>query len=76
MTDCVKGMTFKIGVMHKILVYDNGAIIGYGYVTINHKGDMSNPDLYDIKGMRLPEGWYTLKITEENFLVNIPDRIQ
>jgi len=70
------GMTFKIGVMHKIIVYDNGAIIGYGYVIIDNKGDMSTPDLFDIKGTRLPEGWYTLQVGTEYFNVVIPDNIQ
>ncbi len=66
----------KNGTMHKLIVYENGAIVGYGFIIRYTNGDMSKPDLYDFKGERLPEGWYNLQITHESHNVVVPRNVQ
>lgn len=59
------------GLMQKLLVYEHGkplgeaALIGSGWVELLHNGVMRPPELYDLKGIRLPVGWYQLVPTEE-----------
>lgn len=62
--------------MQKLIVYDNGAIIGHGYVTILVNGRMGIPVLYDFVGKPIDPGWYQLKITDEKHYVVVPKRIQ
>lgn len=71
-----KKATTKNGVMHKLIVYDNGAMIGYGFVITYQDGEMSQPELFDIKGDKLPEGWYQLTMTNEHRPVVVPRNIQ
>lgn len=66
----------KSGVMHKLYVYDNGALIGYGFVITYPDGRMSAPELFDIGGKKLPEGWYQLQMTQEHYNVVVPRNIQ
>ena len=66
----------KNGVMHKVIVYDNGALVGYGYVISYPDGEMSKPDLFDIAGNKLSEGWYQINVTSDHFNVVVPERIQ
>jgi len=68
--------TIKNGVMHKLVVYDNGALIGYGFVITYNDGEMSAPELFDIRGEKLPEGWYQLSMTNEHLPVVVPRNIQ
>jgi hypothetical protein len=72
----MKRSGIKNGVMHKLIVYDNGAMIGYGFVITFPGGAMSAPELFDIAGKKLPEGWYQLTMTNEHFNVVVPRRIQ
>lgn len=62
--------------MQKLIVYDNGAIIGYGHVITLTNGRMSTPTLVDFRGRELAPGWYQLKITDEKHYVVVPKRIQ
>ena len=71
----MKRSGIRCGVMHKLLVYDHGALIGYGFVISYPDGEMSQPDLFDIAGGKLPEGWYQLTVTE-HFSVVVPQRVQ
>jgi len=66
----------KNGVMHKLLVYDNGAMIGYGFVITYPDGKMTAPELFDIAGKKLDEGWYQLTMTNEHYNVVVPRNIQ
>lgn len=67
---------FMNGIMHKLIVYENGAMIGYGYVIRYSDGDTSLPDLFDIRGERLPEGWYQLQVQKESYTVVVPKNVQ
>lgn len=62
--------------MHKLIVYDNGALIGYGFVVHYANGRMSDPMLFDIGGTGLPVGWYQLTMTNEHYCVVVPRNIQ
>lgn len=66
----------KSGVMHKLIVYDNGAMIGYGFVITYPDGKMSQPELFDIRGEKLAEGWYQLSMTHEHYNVVVPRNVQ
>ena len=68
--------TTKSGVMHKLLVYDNGAMIGYGFIIAYPNGALSKPELFNIKGEKLPEGWYQLTMIDERYNVVVPRNIQ
>lgn len=71
-----KKRTIKTGIMHKLIVYDNGALIGYGFVTYYADGKMSAPMLFDLSGKGLPEGWYQLTMTHEHYHIVEPRNIQ
>lgn len=67
---------FSNGVMQKLVVYDNGAIVGYGHIIILVDGRMGEPQLFDLKGRPLEPQWYQLQVTEEKHYVVVPKRIQ
>lgn len=69
-------MGFSNGVMQKLIVYDNGAIVGYGHIIILANGKMSQPTLVDLKGNQLEPNWYQLQVTDEKHYVVVPRRIQ
>lgn len=66
------------GIICKVFAYDGpgGALLGSGWLTYSSDGSVFAPDLFDIKGNKLPEGWYTLRVTDETKLVVIPRMIQ
>jgi hypothetical protein len=66
----------KNGVMHKLYVYDSGALIGYGFLITYADGKMSQPELFDITGNKLPEGWYQLTMSNEHYNVVVPRNVQ
>lgn len=66
----------KSGIMHKLIVYDNGAMIGYGFVIMYPDGKVSAPELFDIAGKKLPEGWYQLQMTHEHYPVVVARNVQ
>lgn len=69
----------RLGVMQKVYAYENkdgGALLGSGWIIHRDDGKTMAPDLYDISGKKLPEGWYTLQVTGENHLVVIPRMVQ
>jgi hypothetical protein len=69
----------RLGIMQKVFAYENkegGALLGSGWFIIRDDGKHMAPDLYDISGKKLPEGWYTLQVTGENHLVVIPRMVQ
>lgn len=63
--------------MHKVFVYSNGALLGYGFVIMYADGKMSAPELFDIGGNRLPENaWYEIQMSDEKYSVIVPRNIQ
>ena len=62
--------------MHKLIVYNNGAMIGYGFIIAYPDGKISAPELFDIHGVKLSEGWYQLTMTTEYYNVVVPRSIQ
>jgi hypothetical protein len=71
-----KKVGFSNGVLQKLVVYDNGAIIGHGHIIILANGNMGLPTLLDFKGNELPAGLYQLQVTDEKHYVVVPKRIQ
>lgn len=73
-----KAKLAQSGIMCKVFAYDvpGGALLGTGWVIYYSDGNFSHPDLFDIKGEKLPEGWYTLRVTDETKLVVIPRMVQ
>ncbi len=67
-----------IGILQKVYVYEHGggALLGNGWVITRDDGKQAAPVLFDIKGNRLPEGWYNLQVVERQQLVVIPRMIQ
>lgn len=66
----------KFGVMHKVLAFEEGIQVGTGYFIHYADDRVSEADLIDDKGDRLPEGWYQLLVTGEQFNVVVPTREQ
>lgn len=66
------------GIMCKVFAYDGpgGALLGSGWIIYRDDGNMASPDLFDLKGNKLPEGWYTLRVTDEVKPVVIPRMVQ
>lgn len=66
------------GIMCKVFAYDmpGGALLGSGWLIYSDDGTFTHPDLFDLKGNKLAEGWYTLKVTDETKLVVIPRMVQ
>lgn len=66
------------GLMQKILVYEHGkpigeaALLGQGWVEVYNNGVCSTPNIYDLLGVRLPQGWYQLVPTEEYRHIILP----
>lgn len=71
-----KKIGFTNGVLQKMVVYDNGAIVGHGYIVILVDGRMSQPTLFDLRGRELEPGWFTIQVTDEKHYVVVPKRIQ
>ncbi len=67
-----------IGILQKVYVYEQGggALLGNGWVITRDDGKQSAPALFDIRGIPLPEGWYTLQVVAGTQLVVIPRMIQ
>lgn len=72
----MKKVGISNGVMQKLIVYDNGAIVGYGHIIILADGRMEEPTLVDLRGKQLEPAWYQLQVTEEKHYVVVPKRIQ
>ena len=53
----------------------DGIIVGKGYIISYPDGWMSQPELFDMKGDRLPSAWYQMKLTEYYPCV-VPEKIQ
>lgn len=67
------------GLMQKVHVYEmpGGALLGTGWVITRDDGKQYAPELFDMKGVKLPEGWwYTLQVTNENKLIVMPRMTQ
>lgn len=64
--------------MQKLEVYSHETqqLIGHGYVILYPNGTHSAPELFDLMGVKLPEGWYVIKVTGENRNVVVPKGIQ
>lgn len=62
--------------MQKLVVYENGAIVGHGHIIILANGKMSAPTLVDLRGKELEPAWYQLQVTDEKHYVVVPKRIQ
>jgi len=60
----------------KVMVMDNGACIGVGYVFQTFTGETFRPVLFDLKGEPLAEGWYQLQPTDDRQLAIAPMRMQ
>ena len=72
-----KKPTFRNGVMHKLVVYDNGAIVGYGFVIMYPDGKVSAPELFELfAGNSLPVQRYQLQMTNDHFNVVVPRNVQ
>lgn len=69
-------IAFRNGVMTKLHAYDNGALVGYGFMISYPNGVVTKPELFDIAGNRLASGYYQLNVTEENYPVVVPKKIQ
>jgi hypothetical protein len=59
------------GVIKKILVYHDNERVGYGWITFYHNDRMSRPELYYDDGSEIPEGFYQLQMTDEEYVVVI-----
>ena len=66
----------QTAVMQKLHVFIDSKKIGYGYLYYYSDGKLSEPELYSEDGVKLPEGWYELVITNENHLVVVPRQKQ
>ena len=68
----------QMGLMCKVLAYDKpgGALLGSGWLLYRGDGKVMAPDLFDLIGEKLPEGWYNLQITQESYCVVIPRMVQ
>lgn len=68
----------RSGIMQHLIVHDQktGAIIGKGWITLRDDGRMSKPELYDIMGNPMQQGWYTIEATDIKQFVIIPRMIQ
>jgi hypothetical protein len=68
----------RLGIIQKVYVYSQGggALLGNGWVLTRDDGRQAAPDLFDIKGNKLPEGWYTLQVVGEQHIVVIPRMVQ
>lgn len=66
------------GLMCKVYAYEQGsdAMLGSGWIIYRDDGKTMAPELFDLKGVKLPEGWYTLKVTNEKHMVVIPRMVQ
>jgi hypothetical protein len=72
----VAKVQIKNGILHKMIVFDNGIQVGTGYVIYYPSGRMSDPILISPTGEKLPEGWYHLIMTDEQWNVVVPMRKQ
>jgi hypothetical protein len=67
-----------LGLMCKVLAYSQpgGALLGSGWIIYRNDGNVMAPELFDLAGEKLPEGWYHLQITQESKCVVIPRMVQ
>lgn len=66
------------GIIQKVLVMEqtSHAIIGSGWVLYRDDAKMMAPELFDLMGNKMPEGWYTLQVTDDVKTVVIPRMVQ
>lgn len=70
-------MAPKSALMTKILVYQNGIQVGYGYLIMGANGRMYKPTLINMNGEEeLPTGMYDLQMTDEQHLIIMNRTIQ
>lgn|GEM_PF-4190558 len=68
-------IAWRNAILQEIEVYLDHQLIGTGYLVTKSNGDISRPKLFDLNGNKLPQGWYTLKMTESKLCI-IPKNIQ
>lgn len=72
----LKPIKSNTGIMQKILVYSQGdhRLLGTGWVLTKGKYQFT-PTLIDHDGNRMEEGWYTIAVTDVQYLVVAPDGV-
>ena len=68
-------IAWRNGTLHYFDVWLNNEVIGKGYVVSRADGDVGNPELFDLNGAKLAEGWYQLQMTEYTLCI-VPKNIQ
>ncbi len=68
-------MIIEIGIVQKILVFENNIRIGYGLM-ITWSNRVEPPILFSNDGIELEKGWYYLKPTDETYLITYNGVIQ
>ena len=62
--------------MTKVLVMENGAMIGSGFIIEYADGGFFVPALIDFAGVEIPPGAYELTRTNDSFPVVVPMGVQ
>lgn len=74
-----KTSAWSTAIMSKLEVYSSDAghiLIGHGYIFYRADASMTQPTLIDLLGNNMPQGWYNLRITDEQALVILAENIQ
>ena len=66
----------KSAIMTKVLVMENGAMIGSGFIIEYPDGGFFVPALIDFKGDEIAPGAYELTRTNDSFPVVVPMGVQ
>jgi len=61
-----KKPTTWLGRMYDVFVYDNGALIGSGYVIVDDMSGAHEPVLRDLHGNYLNGGIYQIQVSDKN----------
>jgi hypothetical protein len=54
-----------MGRMYKVFAYQNGALLGSGYVVVDDKSGAHEPVLSDLQGNLLTGGMYEVRISDD-----------
>lgn len=58
--------TTWVGRMYKVFAYQNGALIGSGYVVVDNESGAHEPVMSDLQGNHLNSGMYEVRISDDD----------
>lgn len=70
-----KNFAFQSAMMCRVTAISMGETIGGGYIILDENLELQRPEFYG-DNHKMEQGWYTLQITHDEWMVVVPRNVQ